>query len=355
MNTEQQTISSQTLIVKMLLKKHSHIDRTSLSSSAIFLFTLWLVATFNGCIAPSVHAANLLFKSNFGSGVSLEPPTKFFASVRGTGAWQHITGTDKETGYTWPITAFGVKFSGVQLLTVDPVTPSTIGNYITNEIRSVTGPEGKPINELFQNVKIKGPIGQGGSQASLLIQRPWTIDDVNNLYITYWFKYSTDFASRLDSSVSSGNWRTQFEFKTGGYNNTFAGDYRIITNVLKDTSGQLFWRTKGDNQANGPWPRIDFWTEDNRAVPVPVGTWFKFEVYWHRSSGSDGRFWAAVNGEVIVDHHGSNMGDYNLPITRIMVNNAYHGGHAAVESHSTGLEIWDGFPCGVGVSCYIKK
>lgn len=46
------------------------------------------------------------------------------------------------------------------------------------------------------------------------------------------------------------------------------------------------------------------------------------------------------------------MGDYNLPITRIFVNNAYSGGYATVESHSTGLEIWDGFPCGDGVSCF---
>ncbi|UJP03114.1 MAG: hypothetical protein LZF85_01235, partial [Nitrosomonas sp.] len=57
-------------------------------------------------------------------------------------------------------------------------------------------------------------------------------------------------------------------------------------------------------------------------------------------------------GEVIADYHGPNMGDYNLPINRIMVNNPYSGGYSTVESHSTGLEIWDGFPCGEGVSCH---
>ena len=340
-----------TLNVKLLqLKQLSEYCSIRLSFSTTLLAILFL--TFTGFVAPSVHAASLLFRSNFGSGVSLESPTNFYPNGSGTGAWQYITGTDKETGYNWPITAIGADFSGVQLITVDPVTPSTIGNYITNEIRSVAGPHGKPINELSQNVKIKGAVGQGGSQAPLLIQRPWTIGDVNDLYITYWFKYPVDLAEKLDSMVSSGNWRTQFEFKTGGYNNTVSGDYRIVTNVLKGTDGELYWMTKADNQANGPWSKADYWREENHVVPVPVGKWFKFEVYWHRSSGSDGRFWVAVNGNEIVDNHGPNMGVYNLPITRIMVNNAYSGGYAAVESHSTGLEIWTSYPCGWGMSCY---
>ena len=35
-----------------------------------------------------------------------------------------------------------------------------------------------------------------------------------------------------------------------------------------------------------------------------------------------------------------------------MIHNAYSGGYANVEAHTTGLEIWDGFPCGIGVSCH---
>lgn len=355
MNTDYQVLLTPTLPTltdKALQIKRSSTDCVNRPGGGMILCMRLLLIIAIGIFTPVVHAANLLFKSNFGSGVSLGTPTNFYPNGSGTGAVQYITGTDKETGYNWPIKALGATFSGTQLITIDPVTPSTIGNYISNEIRSVTGPKGKPINELFQNVKIKGPVGQAGSQAPLLIQRPWTIGDVNDLYITYWFKFPADLASKLNSEVSSGNWRMQFEFKTGGYNNTYAGDYRIATNVMKDTDGKLYWMTKGDNVANGPWPKIDYWREDNHAVLVPVDTWFKYEVYWHRSSGSDGRYWAAVNGEVIVDHHGPNMGDYNLPITRIFVNNSYSGGYATVESHTTGLEIWDGFPCGVGVSCY---
>ncbi|WP_292992826.1 hypothetical protein [Nitrosomonas sp.] len=303
--------------------------------------------------ASATHAATLLFKSNFGPGVSLGSLYNFYPT--GNGAWQDIIGTDKETGYTWPINALDAIFSGIQLITVDPITPSTIGNYITNQIRPVTGPKGNVVNELFQNVKIKGAVGQAGSQAALLINRPSSKGDVKDLYITYWFKYPADMVDKLDSAVSSGNWRTQFAFKTGGYaGNEDYGDYRININILKGIDGNLYWLTKGDNLANGPFPGVTYWREENHTVPVPLDKWFKFEVYWHRSSGSDGRFWAAIDGEKLVDYHGSTMGEYNLPITRIMVNDAYSGGYPTVESHSTELEIWDGFPCGIGISCYLK-
>ena len=243
----------------------------------------------------------------------------------------------------------------MQLITTDPVDLSTIGNHITAEIRQLPGPQGTPVYELFQNVKIKlvglVPDGKEPAQAPLMIKRPWTIPDVTDLYVTYWFKHQANLAEKLDTGVSSGNWRMQFEFKTGGYQNAYPGDNRIATNVMKDSNGSLYWNTKGDNVANGPWPRVDYWSVANHTVPVPIDTWFKYELFWHRSSGSDGRFWSAVNGQVIVDHHGPNMGDHGLPITRIMIETAYSGGHPEVQSQITGLEIWDGFPCGVGATC----
>lgn len=312
------------------------------------LVTMMLMIAF---ISSSAQAAKMLFRSNFGSGVTVTTPYGYFPS--GNGAWQQITGTDKETGYSWPVKAFGSNFSGLQLITMDPINSSTIGNYVTNEIRSVSGPKGKTTNEIFQNVKIKGDVGTAGSQSPFIFLRPSTIGDVKNLYMTYWIKYPVDLADKLDSTVSSGNWRTHFEFKTGGYGgNTGSGDYRIIINIMKGADGKLSWLTKGDNVANGPFSKVTYWYEYNDIVPVPVGEWLKFEVYWHRSSGSDGRFWAAVNGQEIIDYNGPNMGDYNLPITRIMPHNAYSGGSGPVESHITGLEIWDGFPCGIGVSCH---
>lgn len=308
---------------------------------------------FLGLIVPNVYAEKgLLFKSNFGSGVSIGEPHNFFPT--GNGGWQAITGVDSVTGYSWPVKAFGSVFSGVQLITIDPITSESIGNYITNEIRTVIGPRGEATNALFQSVKIKGAVGQAGSQAPFIFLRPPTISDVTDLYIAYWIKYPPDLIEKLDPTVSAGNWRTQFEFKTGGYGgNASSGDYRIVTNILKDVDGRLYWITKGDSVANGPISDVTYWRTENRSVPVPVGEWFKFEAYWHRSNGKDGRFCAAVNEREIVKYQGSTMGEHNLPITRIMVNNAYSGGHAPVESYTTGLEIWEVIPSArVGKFCF---
>ena len=131
-----------------------HIIKPSNISISLFFKLMSLSIIFSFVITTSSQAANLLFRSNFGTGVSLTMPTAYYTK----GAWQYITGTDKETGYSWPVSALGSNFSGVQLLTVDPIDSSSISNYITNEVRTVIGPKGSPINELFQNVKINGAL-----------------------------------------------------------------------------------------------------------------------------------------------------------------------------------------------------
>lgn len=315
--------------------------------------------------STAAPTANLLFKSNFGSGVSLGAPYGFSSR----GAYQDLTGTDSETGYTWPVAALGANFSGVQLIAPVPITSSTIGHYTRAELRTVSGPKGTPVSELFLNTVDNGGVGNTTSaQTDFLIRRSWTSGDITNLYTTYWVKFQADLAAGLDPAVSSGNWKAVTEFKTGGYNNTGGGDYRISVNVMKNVAGELYWLVRGDNNANRETvdssgavvtcpnaiycPFAEYWRIENHTVPVPIDTWAKVEVYWHRSGGADGRYWVAVNGHVIADHLGPNMGDFGLPVTRIFSTLAYSGGQSPNETHSTGLEFWDGFPCGVGVSCY---
>ncbi|UJP06167.1 MAG: fibronectin type III domain-containing protein [Nitrosomonas sp.] len=307
-----------------------------------------LLIFFSGATSLS-HAANLLFKSNFGTGVSLGPVYDFVGNY----ARQDVIGTDEETGHSWPIKAFGSKWSGIHLMASEPIDAANVNDHIVNIIRPVIGPSGTTINELFQNVKIKSPVGSSGAYASLQVVRPYDIGDIDEAYIAYWFKYEADFPEKLDHTVNNGSWRAQFGWKTGGYNNnTSTGDYRFSVHVMKGPDGELFWRTAGDNIANGPWDKTTYWNIDNKTVAVPVDKWFKFEVYWKRSSGNDGRFWVAVDGQEIADRFGPNMGDYGLPVTRVTFNTPYSGGYPTVESHSTGLEIWDGFPCGNGTPCF---
>ena len=302
---------------------------------------------------PSAPTAKLLFKTNFGAGVTLAAPS----SMSSTASWQDLKGTDAQTGFSFPVSALGSDRTGLQLIGAHRMTGAALrtdnlNEYFGNELRTTTGPDGKPASEIFFNLRKKDePVGKGGSQIPLMINRPSTIGDTGDVYISYWFKHRADLAAQLDHKVSAGNWRVQFEFKTGGFKDpakgkeAYAGDYRISTTILKSKDeGKLYWRSKGDNSANMEsfmpgWKRVTYWTVENDTVPVPVGEWFKFEVFWHRSNGSDGRYWAAVNGQVIADHLGPNMGEYNLPITRIMVTNVYTGGYGPVQGEMTGLEI----------------
>jgi len=90
-------------------------------------------------------------------------------------------------------------------------------------------------------------------------------------------------------------------------------------------------------------------TDNISALKYTDGTVVKSTRYY---CGTDGRFWVAVDGQKIVDHSGPNMGDYNLPVTRIFVNDVYSGGTGPVTGNLTDLQIWNGFPCGYITSCH---
>ena len=171
-----------------------------------------------------------------------------------------------------------------------------------------------------------------------------------DLYISFWLKHQPNFADVMGvGQVGTGwNWRVVFEWKT-------AGDYRTIISIKRDpylNDGSLFWNIRGDNEANGGYPPSGvytlFWEVNNMSIPVPAGQWMKFEVFWHRSSGNDGRVWMAVNGQVLVDHYGSNMGSNNAALNRIMMPNLYSSSAYPIYQWVDDVEIWDRFPPATG-------
>ena len=163
-----------------------------------------------------------------------------------------------------------------------------------------------------------------------------------DLYLSYWLKFQPDLLQRM--TVNSWAGRVVTDWKTGNSSN--AGDYRVILSVYGDrAANRLYWNAKGDNVANGGLPEQIFWEQNNYAVPVPVGQWFRVEVFVHRSSGADGRVWMAVNGQTIVDRYGSNLGVNNLPWNRIFAFLNYSSGQSlSAYQWVDDLELWDGFP-----------
>jgi hypothetical protein len=282
-------------------------------------------------------SAKLLFSSGFEGSTILSIPSDCF----GSGCWQNIIGIDSLTGFAWPVNIWGGGSTRFQLIADAPVDATTVGNYMFNQIQTVTGHNGSPTRALYQQISQSGCCGtgpQGGHPA----QDAFTLQpagETSDLYISYRLKYQPDLAQKM----TDPNWRVVFEWKT-------AGDYRVIASVVTwglgagGASVPLSWEIVGDNNANGGLPYQRFWDAYNTNVPVPVGEWFKFEVFWHRSSGSDGRVWMAVNGQVIVDHYGSNMGVNNAPINRIMMPNLYSSTAYPIYQWVDDVQIWDGFP-----------
>jgi hypothetical protein len=52
----------------------------------------------------------------------------------------------------------------------------------------------------------------------------------------------------------------------------------------------------------------------------------------------------AVNGQVIADRRGPNMGINSKPVNRIMMPNLYTGGLYPAYQWVDDVEIWNGFP-----------
>jgi hypothetical protein len=269
----------------------------------------------------STSGARLIFSTGFEGSTALESPNNCFS----TGCWQNLVGTDSVTGFSWPPSLGSLRF---QMLVGTSVTASTVGNYITNQIQTVTGHKGTSTRAMYSVLKQKG--GSYCCTQDTFVLQPTS--EPGDLYISYWMKYQPNLIESLNNQ-----WRMLFEWKT-------AGDYRVTARVVTYGGAAPYFIVIGDNEANGGLTYQRFWEIQNKTVPVPIGEWFKFEVFWHRSSGSDGRVWMAVNGRVIADRRGPNIGVNNKPINRIMMPNLYTGGVFPAYHWIDDIEIWNGFP-----------
>jgi len=323
---------------------------TGLSAAVPYSFTVSAVDAAGNVSAlsaalsvttPPPGSANLSFSSGFEGTTALLAPSGFY----GNGAWQDIVGTDSVTGFAWPPIIKSSSTTHFQLGVDAPVDALTINNYMVNQIQTVTGHNGNQTRTLYSEIKQSGccgtnPQGSGPTQNSFQIQ---PASEPGDLYISYWLKLQPDLANLMAvGQVGTGwNWRDVFSWKT-------AGDYRVKLEIKRDpyiNGGNLFWATQGDNNANGGLPYQIFWQSNNTQVPVPpVGQWMKMEVFWHRSSGNDGRVWMAVNGQVIVDHYGPNMGIYNAAINRIYAALLYSSTAYPIYQWVDDMQIWDSFP-----------
>ena len=292
----------------------------------------------------------LLFRAGFSNAAIRQPQDCW-----DTGCWQDIAGSDRATGFEWPPRLR--RGTGRFLLIADPVRIDalSIQQYMRNRVENVEGPRAGRTGVLYQEITktINGQAPMGGSAAQNEFQF-LPIDNAEELYVSYWIKLQPDLVERMTHLPPGpgidrgGTWRAIFAFKTGGQRDIGGpqndGDYRVEAYVMTYGSDTPYWVVLGDNNAGGGAPLKNDWRIADHSLPVPVGRWFKFEVYWRRSDGADGRVWAAVDGHTIADRQGPNMGARNLPINRIMAPMLYTGQRMPAYQWIDDLQVWTGIP-----------
>jgi len=272
-----------------------------------------------------LFSASLLFKSSFEEGVYLDSPDKKGSQIW----WQEIRGSDNED-FSWPIT-INQKEAQFQMIT----NKSPFYGYIENEIETIINDNGDENRVLHQVIKEK--------------DHPWTQDP----YVLYtngdeqkklYIRYSLKFPKNLSEILGPDGWLTFSEYKT-------YGDYRQALYVYSDKNKHLYWYVHGDNVVKNDIPYQEYWKRENRNVSVLEGEWMDIEIFWNRSQEDDGRFWLAVDGEIIFNYFGSTKKAEAIHQIMLFTNYA----NVPIEQWIDNVEIWDNFPCGIGKSCYRKN
>jgi len=257
-------------------------------------------------------SANLLFSAGFEGTTALLPPIASTGPAPGRASSASTASRIRLAAHylgRWP--------THFQMIAMTPIDATTLGNYQVNQIQTVTGHNGTPTQALYSEIKQSGCTGTNPMEAAWtrMLHAPAARRNERPLHQLL---DQVPAGSGAKNEPPSPNWRVLFEWKTGF--NGDDGDYRVNVELVTWAWRSASWYIVGDNVASsGSYARQIYWNNIRR---LPLRPWRLDEIrgLWHRSSGADGRVWMAVNGQVIVDHRGSNMGS-TTSINRIFMPN----------------------------------
>ena len=305
--------------------------------SALLLAILFVQVSHNAQTTASVPNPNakLLFKSGFENFVYVVPASGGYSQ------YQYILGTDNSTINACPVMAWSPNplltgLLGVITSSYVNPAPEDFNNYIRNAIENVTGPNGTPTNALRQEIVKPSP-------NTCCTQDSFQIADLRtpliDSYVRYWIKLNPELLSQVQT-YGNNFWRVLWEMKT-------STDYRIATFIYGSPDGRPYFFAHADNSPSDVYPYQEYWAASNTSVPVPLDQWFSVEFYLHRSSGSDGRFYWAVNGQTIANQYGPNYGINNENVNALMFSNLYGNSVHLNPAYQwiDDLEVWDLPPC----------
>lgn len=211
------------------------------------------------------------------------------------------------------------------------------------QLQQSIGWDGSPTRSLF--------MGFSGGQTWLYLtrrQETQATPMAETIYFRYRLKWPADLEQLIRKQAANRDgygWHNFMFTKSPGQHPL---EHRIEPGI-RWTQGQnneeMYWSVSADH---GESPFQKFWEITNTDVPVPAGQWFTVEVYWYRSTGSDGRYYLAVDGHTIVDYYGRTKN--NLNIQRIGFFGLYG---AKMYQWVDDFQIWDDIPCS-GLPCVVS-
>ena len=275
---------------------------------------------------PIKKEAKLLFKSGFDDNVFIDPKL-----VKYNEDYDYIRGTDKITGFSWPINILGAKESALHRVSDDDNTA------LFSEIQTVEGYNGKATKAIYNEETHRE---NGDTQLTYEILD--ITEGKSDLYIRYRMK--------IDSNMigTTNKWRALFEYKTKDYKDPGKGGtgFRLIAFIYTDKDGKASWHFQGDKDSDHPIWECDTLKLskecNNQFVPVVMDDWFTTEYYWHWSNYNDGYVVWKINGKIVGEHHGPTTRHDN-PIDFILFIQLY-GNVTPKHQWIDDIEIWDGIP-----------
>lgn len=249
----------------------------------------------------------LLFQSGFEDGTQLEH----------LGKSDILTGRDLSTGFSWDENDVPGKMSFFYLSGNRPQ------RFTTTRIQKVIGHDGKPARAVYMEVSGDYP----GDKFGAVSRNEFSFfpdSSFDEGYVSYWMKIQENLLEVVPKTKMSrqlgyynlNSWRMLMEIKEPNSGVSISGrgtnNYRISFFMARDsTTGKMYWLLRAEMPQ--PVRKID-WAIENRKLKVPVGKWFKMEVYYKKGK-ADGCVWWAVNGKEIADYHGrTEHPDNPLPV-----------------------------------------
>lgn len=318
-----------------------------------------LVARSDLARFDDVLVTTMLFRGNFtqddGTAIDLEEPD---ANCVGT-CYVKISGVDS-SGFQWPVRLWvGANDEGGLLQYISQSNTGHVTDYAGAQIETQIGHGGSNTHVLHQWLIKKG---DKQPQIPYAIRPTNTFSQQHDLYMRFWLKYPYPFST--DAS-DNDYWQMPWQFVTDG---TFGGgDARALRVSLFATRSPTYNKENCNIAAGSPlhwhWviqgdqdPDHVLWQRCNKDSEVPMGRWFKVEIFFHRATSNNGagRVWVAIDGEKIFEDtvnktnsHGNPEGGMyaaGSPIVRINLPQMYGGDEWPREQFVDDVEIWNGFP-----------